>query len=149
MKRLLLLRTCALVLLLVGCGCQERKNASLSHVGRALAVGSYQPFTVMDACQAADNFGSHCTTETVTGVDITSSSDDVLTVLDSKAAPAEVGAPPGASVLFAKKAGRSRLSVSAQFSDGSTRQVDQDVEVRRVTRVEVESSCRHGQRQEV
>jgi hypothetical protein len=148
MKRVAL-RACALVMVLVGCGCQERKNASLSHVGRTLAVGSYQPFTIMDACQAGDNFGSHCTTETVTAVDITSSADDVLTVLDSAATPAEVGAMAGTPVLFAKEPGRSRLSVTAQFSDGSTRQVEQEVEVRRVTRVEVESSCRNERRQEL
>lgn len=133
----------------LGCGCQERKSASLSHVGRSLAVGSYQPFTVTDACKAADNFGSHCTTETVKGLDVTSSAADVLEVLESGAAPVEVGAPPGTLVLAAKKPGKSLLSVSARFDDGTIRQVDQEVEVHRVTRVEVESSCRSEQKSEL
>jgi hypothetical protein len=139
----------ALSLLALACclqtaACEGTKGVTTSTIGRVMAVGGYQPFSVADLCQAGGKIGV-CTTETVTMATVTSTDEDVVAVLPAASAPAEVGAAPGSWVLYAKQPGKVHVNVEADFDDGTHRTVSRDVEVRRTTRMKVDPLCAQAQ----
>jgi hypothetical protein len=133
----------ALVLCLAsGCGFSN-DEAHVNQPSGALAVGAYHNLRFSDACRGGGKLNV-CTTEGVMEVHPPQSSDPgVVEPIESADHPmADVLRDP--YYLVGRGVGEATLHVEGDFDDGSTRSVDFNVEVKRITKITTDVSCAGG-----
>lgn len=146
MSRAIQCRSALLLLLLAGpWSCASDGEALVSRQPGDLAVGTFSPFVISDACRGGK--GSFCTSEDfVEVVDIRTDPEGIVKVVPASDLPPGFAAAGWGRALLAVAPGLTVLHGSASFSDGSVRSFERAYRVKPIVEIEPTWGCDGGER---
>lgn len=121
--------------------CSSDDEAQLSLPREPIAAGAWFPLNVADSCSGGGKI-NFCSSESVTSVDaIVVTHPRVADVVHMDELEEGLRYEHAELVIVAKEPGGTAIKVDSTFDDGSQRQVETKIEVRKADRLEVSHGC--------